>query len=96
MPVERMTSAVKVHTTSVSMKGSSPATTPSRTGSSVLAAEWAIGADPWPASLENSARFMPKRKAYPAVPPMKAPAASVGVNADFVTISTSIAGQFLR
>ena len=30
---------------------------PSRTGSSVFAAEWAIGDEPWPASLENAARF---------------------------------------
>ena len=58
-PLERMTRAVIVHTRIVSMKGSRPATTPSRTGSSVLAAEWAIGAEPCPASEENKARLMP-------------------------------------
>jgi hypothetical protein len=62
-PLERTTSEVRVQTTRVSMKGSRPATTPSRTGSVVLAAQWAIGELPWPASLENRARFMPHRKA---------------------------------
>ncbi len=62
-PLQRMTSAVSVHTTIVSMKGSSPETTASRTGSLVLAAEWAMGAEPWPASLEKSARFIPHRNA---------------------------------
>ena len=62
-PTLMTTSAVIVQTTSVSMNGSSPATTPSRTGSSVLAALWAIGAEPCPASFEKSARFMPQRNA---------------------------------
>ena len=34
---------------------------------------------------------MPQRKAYPAVPPMKAPAASVGLKA-LLTMSTRISG----
>ena len=46
MPVARIINAVKVQTTIVSMKGSRPATMPSRTGSSVLAAACAIGDDP--------------------------------------------------
>ena len=46
MPVLRMTRAVRVQTTIVSMNGSRPATMPSRTGSSVLAAECAIGEEP--------------------------------------------------
>ena len=62
-PLERMTSAVNVQTTIVSMKGSRPATMASRTGSLVLAAEWAIGEEPCPASFENSARFIPNRNA---------------------------------
>ena len=62
-PTLMTTSAVIVQTTSVSMNGSSPATTPSRTGSSVFAALWAMGAEPCPASFEKSARFMPQRNA---------------------------------
>jgi hypothetical protein len=58
-----MTSEVSVQTTMVSMNGSSPATTPSRTGSFVFAAAWATGADPCPASEEKRARFMPQRNA---------------------------------
>mgnify|MGYP004133153037 CR=1 FL=1 len=74
--------AVKVHTMIVSMNGSRPATTPSLTGSFVLTAEWAIGEEPCPASLEKIALFMPKRKADETVPPINAPLASVGENAD--------------
>ena len=91
MPVERMISAVNVQTTIVSMNGSSPATIPSRAGSSVFAAACAIGDEPWPASLEKMARFIPNTNAAPAVPPMNAPADSVGTNAD-LTMSASIVG----
>jgi hypothetical protein len=94
-PLSRITSVVSVQTTSVSMNGSRPATTPSRTGSSVFAAEWAMGADPWPASFEKSARFMPQRNAKPAVPPKKAPWASVGEKAE-TTISRSMSGTSPR
>ena len=62
-PLTRITSAENVQTMSVSMNGSSPATIPSRTGSRVRAAECTIGEDPWPASFEYSARFMPNRNA---------------------------------
>ena len=55
LAVDRMTKAVMVHTTRVSINGSRPATTPSRTGSLVWTAEWAIGAEPCPASEENKA-----------------------------------------
>ena len=48
-----------VQTTKVSMKGSSPATRPSRTGCVVLAAECAMEDEPWPASLEKKARCKP-------------------------------------
>ncbi len=71
-----------VQTNMVSMNGSSPATTPSVTGSGVFTAAWAIGAVPRPDSLENRARFMPHRKALPIMPPVKAPAASVFENAE--------------
>ena len=40
-----------------------------------------MGEDPWPASLEKRARFMPHRNAMPTDPPMKAPPASAGLNA---------------
>ena len=52
----------------VSMKGPIIATIPSRTGSSVFAAEWAIAALPSPASLEKAARFIP-RIMTPTAPP---------------------------
>jgi hypothetical protein len=51
-PLTRITSAEKVQTMTVSMKGSSPATMPSRTGSRVRAAECTMGEEPWPASFE--------------------------------------------
>ena len=58
-PVMITTSAVMVTMTIVSMNGSSSATTPSETGSSVLAAACAIGAEPCPASFENRPRRTP-------------------------------------
>jgi len=58
-PVTTMTRPVIVQTMIVSMKGSSSATIPSRTGSSVRAAEWMIAADPVPASLLKAARRKP-------------------------------------
>ena len=58
-PVETSTRPVMVQMMSVSISGSSSATTPSETGSSVLAAEWAMGAEPWPASLEKRPRWTP-------------------------------------
>ena len=54
LPVITMTSAVIEHTTIVSIKGSSNATIPSLAGFVVLTAEWAIGAEPMPASLAVS------------------------------------------
>ena len=48
-----------MQTTIVSMNGSKRATTPSSTGSDVLAAEWAIAAEPMPASFEKTARLIP-------------------------------------
>ncbi len=57
-----MTSAVILLTTTVSMKGSSQATILSRIGSSVRAAELAIGAEPTPASLSNAACLTPYTK----------------------------------
>ena len=59
-PLMRITSAVSVHTTMVSMKGPSMATKPSCTGSSVLDWPWYMGAEPSPASFENMARRAPR------------------------------------
>ena len=58
-PVVIITRAVMVQMTIVSMNGPSIATMPSRTGSSTLAVECAIGAEPWPDSFENSPRLSP-------------------------------------
>jgi hypothetical protein len=73
-----MTSAVMVQITTVSTKGSSSATVPSVTGSLVRTAEWAIAAEPTPASLENAARRKPWISAPTTPPvtprPVKAPA----------------------
>ena len=91
-PLDRITSAVMVHTTMVSMKGSRPATTPSVTGSEVLTAECAIGAEPSPASEENSARFMPKMKVVPKAAPVNAPTPSAGEKAE-TKIRWNIAGS---
>ena len=57
------------------------ATNPSRTGSFVFAAAWAIGALPSPASLEKAALLTPHVIAYNTVAPAKPPVAAVGVNA---------------
>ena len=50
-----MTIAVIVQMTTVSMKGSNRPTSPSEAAYFVLTAEWAIAADPAPASLEKAA-----------------------------------------
>ena len=55
----RITSAVMVQITTVSMKGSSSDTKPSVIGSLVRTAEWAMAAEPTPASLEKAARLKP-------------------------------------
>ena len=57
--VVAMTRAVIVQMTMVSIKGSNNDTIPSVMGSFVLTDEWAIAADPMPASLENTARWKP-------------------------------------
>ena len=67
--------------TMVSMNGSTSPTTPSDTGSSVLAAAWAMGADPCPASFENSPRLTPQLRVTSRTP-MPVPATpAVGLNA---------------
>src|SRR5690606_1689310 len=71
MPVMMITSAVMVQITTVSMNGSHRATRPSVIGSLVLTAEWAMEAEPMPASLENAARWKPTIST-PMMPPMPA------------------------
>ncbi len=51
-----MTNAVIVQIITVSTKGPIEATIPSLAGKRVLTAEWAIEAEPTPASLEKAAR----------------------------------------
>ena len=63
-----MTSAVMVQMTTVSMNGSSRLTKPSVHGSSVCTAEWAMAAEPRPASFENTARRNPMIMT-PIIPP---------------------------
>ena len=73
-----ITSAVMVQITTVSMNGSSSDTKPSVIGSLVRTAEWAMAAEPTPASFEKAARLKPWISAPtmpPAMPsPVKAPA----------------------
>ena len=76
-----MTSAVIVQMTMVSMNGSSNATTPSETGSSVLAAECAMGADPCPASFENSPRRTPHMSVSKNAPVPVPATPALGLNA---------------
>jgi len=60
----------------VSMKGSSRATCPSVDGCCVRTAEWAMEAEPMPASLEKAARWKPTMRA-----PMAPPATPSGLKA---------------
>ena len=62
---------------------------PCSTGSSVLAAAAAIGAEPRPDSLENTPRAIPSRIAAMTVAPAKPPTAALPVNADWKTISST-------
>jgi hypothetical protein len=63
-----ITSAVMVQITTVSMNGSSSDTKPSVIGSLVRTAEWAMAAEPMPASFEKAARRKPWMIA-PMMPP---------------------------
>src|SRR5690606_38763868 len=70
-PLTITTRAVIKHTMTVSMKGSNMATSPSRTGSFVFAAAWAMADEPNPASLEKEARLTPQTST-PTAPPKAA------------------------
>ena len=54
-----ITKAVIVHITTVSINGSNRATRPSEAGYFVFTAEWAIDAEPAPASFEKAALLKP-------------------------------------
>src|SRR5690606_22522045 len=71
IPVKINTNAVNVHTTTVSIKGSSKATKPSEGGLLVFAVLWAMAAEPTPASLEKAARWNPMTNT-PKMPPFSA------------------------
>ena len=74
-----ITKAVIVHITTVSINGSNSATKPSDAAYFVFTAEWAIDADPAPASLEKAALLNPTNKTPIILPtPM-----AVGLNASF-------------
>ena len=62
--------AVSVHTKSVSIAGPNIATNPSFIGEFVLAAPWAIGAIPIPASFEKAPLRIPNIINEPKTPPV--------------------------
>ena len=68
-PASRMTKAVAVHTTMVSMKTPRDWMRPWRTGCDTVAVAAALGAVPWPASLENRPRLVPLIIAATMPPP---------------------------
>ena len=75
-----ITSAVIVHITTVSINGSNNATSPSDAEYLVLTAEWAIEADPAPASLEKAALLNPTNNTPITLPTPTA----VGLNASVI------------
>ena len=77
-----MTMAVQVQTIKVSKTGPSVASIPSRIGSLVLAAPWAMTSVPTPASLENAPRLMPI-----SMTPRNPPPTAVGVRASLTMLS---------
>lgn len=89
-PLMTIISAVIVQITMVSMNGSSSATWPSVEGSLVLTAEWAIEAEPMPASLEKAARWNPTMST-PTTPPLM----TSGLN-EPETMSPKAPGTFSR
>ena len=80
-PVTTIASPVAAHTTKVSMNTPSMDTSPWRAGSRVFAAAAAIGAEPSPASFENTPRPTPARTTSPRVSPRIAPLAAEGSKA---------------
>lgn len=81
-------SAVMVQTITVSMKGSRRATNPSEIGRRFLTAEWAMAAEPMPASFEKAERWKPM-----IMTPTMPPATPCGLNAP-AKISPMAFGMF--
>jgi len=80
-PERTMTRAVIVQMIRVSTIGPTDATRPSLMGYFVLAAAWAMAADPCPASLENKPRYTPHLRARKNEEPANPPVIAVPVNA---------------
>ena len=76
-PAMRMTKAVAVHTTIVSMKTPRDWMRPWRTGWDTVAVAAALGAVPWPASLEKRPRLVPLIIAAMMPPPRPPTVASI-------------------
>ena len=71
------------------MNGPIMATTPSRTGSEVRAAEWAMAAEPRPASLENAPRVTPVTRIAIRPPQPAALSVNASVKIDLSSGNTS-------
>ena len=80
-PVTRMAMEVMLQTTMVSIKTSMAPHSPCSTGWRVSAVAWIMGEEPWPASLELTARDRPFWIARRTEAPANPPTAAVPVNA---------------
>ena len=92
-PVMTTAIAVSMHTPMESTSGSHRAVNPSVAGSFVFEALWAMPAEPTPAALENSARWMPMT-ATPMMPPVTPSAVKALVK--IVEIAVGSASMFTR
>ncbi len=81
VPLMRITRAVMVQITVVSANTSKMPNRPCCTGPLVSAAAWAIGAEPKPASLENTPRATPLVMALVMVMPTAPPTTAEGLKA---------------
>ena len=85
-----MTMAVQVQTIKVAKTGPNVASIPSRIGSLVFAAPWAMTYVPTPASLENAPRLMPS-----SMTPRNPPLTAVGDRAS-LTMLIKMTGTALK
>ena len=81
-PLTRMTRAVAVHTSRVETHTSTIPHIPCRAGQSTSAAAWAMAEVPSPASLVNTPRATPYRRAAARVYPIPPPTAASGRSAE--------------
>ena len=84
-PVTRMAKPVMEQTMMVSMKTSSMPMEACCRGDLAVAAAWAMGVEPRPASLEKIPRATPMRMVRSTVAPANPPSADVGVKASETT-----------